>query len=94
MENILIGIVLLILYVLIINNNKQTRILQMIDSINDKLDLITENIEIAKSDIELKLESMEEDLVSDDVKIKNLVKMGFDEGDAREYVTYGTIGGH
>ncbi|MGW8168484.1 MAG: hypothetical protein ACWGHH_00510 [Sulfurovaceae bacterium] len=94
MENLsyTIGIISLF-YLLYFTYNNQMKLNKKINDINEKIESLAEIVERAKQDIELQLNLLEEDLVPDDIKINNLVKMGFDPNDAWEYVTLGTVGG-
>lgn len=93
MEYALILVVTYAAYVLYAIERNQAKLAKDIAELNEKIESLSDKVEDAKQDIQTNLESLADDLTPDDVKVKNLVKMGFDAGDAQEFVTFGTVGG-
>lgn len=85
MDFVTVGIILLLVFAYF-NFDNQKKIFDKLLDIEKRLDLLIDDVEQAKLDIEGKIDSLEDAITSDDVKVKDLVRMGFDEGDAREFV--------
>lgn len=71
----------------------QLKLVSDVAELNERIQSLSEVVENSIQSIRSQLGSLAEDLTTDDVKIKNLVKMGFAESDAWDYVKLGGVGG-